>query len=50
LPHVCPVCESREIMVLIANRDRVTAVCKACFIRFEVVPYKLPSDETERRP
>jgi hypothetical protein len=32
-------------MILTADRDRVAAVCKACFARFEIVPYKLPADE-----
>jgi hypothetical protein len=30
-------------MVISADRDRVTSVCKACFARFEVIPYRRPA-------
>jgi len=43
LPTVCPLCESHDIKVVSADSDHVIAVCKTCFARFDVVPYKMSS-------
>jgi len=42
-PKVCPLCESHDIKVLTEDSERVVAVCRTCFARFEVVAYKLPA-------
>jgi hypothetical protein len=36
LPKVCPICESRDVMVLTEDGDRVLAVCTTCFTRIDV--------------
>jgi hypothetical protein len=43
LPKVCPVCASHDIQIVTADSEHVMAVCKSCFARFDVKPYKPPA-------
>jgi len=50
LPKTCPLCQSRDIQVIAANSDHVIAVCKTCFARFDIAPYKPPAHGGDSTP